>query len=186
MDTESEILGIYSDTNLNLYYVLTQTASKKIVLYVYNSKSCILLRRVDQRYALDILHIRDTLEQIVTHNEGLKIAARGHSLFDFDTFSTTFFHQGEKGTSTGGFMGLGCHKLLDYLSLSLNLPMEFHPHTMFSKKYTKTMQDLLDVKSHILNVTGGAGGSSQADIAESQRVMLCAVNEAVYMNNRVY
>ena len=153
---------------------------------MYNSKSCILLRRVDQRYALDILHIRDTLEQIVTHNEGLKIAARGCSLFDFDTFSTTFFQQGERGSSTGGFMGLGCHKLLDYLSLSLNLPMEFHPHDMFSKKYTKTMQTLLDVKSHILNVTGGAAGMSPADIAESQRVMLCAVNEAVYMNNRVY
>lgn len=99
--------------------------------------------------------IRDTLEQIVSHNEGMKLAAKGTSLFDFETFTTSFFHS---GLSTGGLMGLGCHKLLDYLSLSLNLPLEYHPHTMLSTKYTKIMQDLLKVKSHIMNVIGGAKG----------------------------
>ena len=88
-------------------------------------------------------------------------------------------------------MGLGCHKLLDYLSLSLNLPMEYHPHSAFSTKYTKTMQDLLGVKQHISNVLGLSAGVagvkvSSEEIAESQRIMIKAVNEAVYLNNQLY
>ncbi len=82
-------------------------------------------------------------------------------------------------------MGLGCHKLLDYLSLSLNLPLEYHPHSMLSTKFTKIMQDLLQVKSHIMNVIGGSKASAE-EVAESQRQMIIAVNEAVYMNNRIY
>ena len=35
------------------------------------------------------------------------------------------------------------HKVLDYLSLSLSLPPYYHPHSFFSQKFTKTMQDLL-------------------------------------------
>jgi hypothetical protein len=113
----------------------------------------------------------------------VKLAAKGSSLFDFETFTASFF---QTGLSTGGLMGLGCHKLLDYLSLSLNLPLEYHPHTMLSTKYTKIMQDLLAVKNHILNVIGGARSSTPEEVTDSQNVMIRAVNEAVYMNNRVY
>ena len=43
-------------------------------------------------------------------------------------------------------MGLGSHKLLDYLSLGLNLPLEYHPHSALSTKYTKTMRDLMGIR----------------------------------------
>lgn len=46
-------------------------------------------------------------------------------------------------------MGIGSHKLLDYLSLALNLPLEYHPHSAFSTKYTKTMRDLVKVRKHL-------------------------------------
>ena len=40
LDTESEVLGIYADTNLNLLNVLTQKSKdSRILLYIYNSKS---------------------------------------------------------------------------------------------------------------------------------------------------
>ena len=40
-------------------------------------------------------------------------------------------------------LGIGSHKMLDYMSLGLNLPLEYHPHSVFSTKYTKTMRDLM-------------------------------------------
>lgn len=46
-------------------------------------------------------------------------------------------------------MGLGSHKILDYLSLSLNLPMLYHPHSLYSHKYTKAMHDLLALRESI-------------------------------------
>lgn len=35
------------------------------------------------------------------------------------------------------------HKVLDYLSLSLSLPLYYHPHSFFSQKFTKTTKDLI-------------------------------------------
>lgn len=46
-------------------------------------------------------------------------------------------------------MGLGSHKILDYLSLAVNLPLEYHPHSPFSTKYTKTMRDLVAFRKHL-------------------------------------
>ncbi len=63
LDTESEVLGIYTDTNLNLINVLTQKKKdSRILLFIFNSKSSALLRRVDHKHALDILMVKDTLE----------------------------------------------------------------------------------------------------------------------------
>lgn len=33
--------------------------------------------------------------------------------------------------------------MLDYLSLSLSLPLYYHPHNLLSQKFTKTVKDLL-------------------------------------------
>jgi hypothetical protein len=83
-------------------------------------------------------------------------------------------------------MGLGSHKLLDYMSLALNLPLEYHPHTAFSPKYTKTMHDLMEVKAHINNVLGLTKPQNPEEINDSQRIIIRALNEAVYLNNKIY
>jgi hypothetical protein len=181
LDTESEVLGIYADTNLNLLNVLTQKSKdSRILLYIYNSKSSSLLRRVDHKHAMDILMVKDTLEQIVTRNEGLK--GKGASFFDFDGFQSFF----KNTANQQHLMGLGSHKLLDYMSLALNLPLEYHPHTAFSAKYTKTMHDLLEVKGHINNVLGLTKPQNPEEVNDSQRVIIRALNEAVYLNNKIY
>jgi predicted DNA-binding ArsR family transcriptional regulator len=82
-------------------------------------------------------------------------------------------------------MGTGSHKLLDYMSLALNLPLEYHPHSAFSAKYTKTMQNLLEVKNHIHNVLGLKTASTE-EVSESQRIIIRSLNESVYLNNQLY
>jgi hypothetical protein len=61
--------------------------------------------------------IRETVDYLMNKNEGFKISARGdHNIFEFETFEKIF-----KKKSL--LIGLGSHKILDYLSLSLNLPL---------------------------------------------------------------
>ena len=48
-------------------------------------------------------------------------------------------------------MGLGQHKTLDFLSLSLNLPVNYHPSFLHSHKFTKSLHNLMKAKEHILN-----------------------------------
>ena len=86
-----------------------------------------------------MLMIRETVDYLISKNEGFKLASKGvHNIFDFETFEKIF-----KKKSL--LIGLGSHKILDYLSLSLNLPMHFHPHSPYSSKFTKTMYDLLKI-----------------------------------------
>jgi len=73
--------------------------------------------------------------------------------------------------------GLGSHKILDYLGLSLNLPMMYHPHNMYSTKYTKIMQDLLNQKDHLTDFYKKE---------ESQKALLRAINESFFNNNLMY
>jgi len=84
-DSESDVLGIYTDTNLNLLNVLTQKRKDgRILLYIYNSKSSSLLRRVDHKHVMEILMVRETLEQIVAKNETLRSSAP--SFLDYEGF----------------------------------------------------------------------------------------------------
>jgi hypothetical protein len=57
--------------------------------------------------------------------------------------------------------------MLDYMSLSLNLPLDYHPHTSFSTKYTKTMRDLLLIRRHLM-IVGGKGASSAGTVNEAE------------------
>ena len=43
----------------------------------------------------------------------------------------------------------GHHKVLDYLSLSLSLPLYFHPHSALSQKFTKSVKDLLPFREEM-------------------------------------
>lgn len=74
-------------------------------------------------------------------------------------------------------MGVGSHKTLDYLSLSLNLPLKYHPHTIFSNKYTKTLHDLLASKNHLTEFLKKE---------ESSKIALKAINEAFFSGNKLY
>ena len=74
-------------------------------------------------------------------------------------------------------MGVGSHKTLDYLSLSLNLPLKYHPHSVFANKYTKTMHDLLASKNHL---------SDFAKKEESTKIALKSINEAFFIGNKLY
>ena len=46
-------------------------------------------------------------------------------------------------------MGLGSHKLLDYLSLGLTMPLEYHPHNLQATCFTKVAKDLMDIRKEI-------------------------------------
>lgn len=87
-------------------------------------------------------------------------------------------------------MGVGSHLLLDYLSLSANLPLNMHPHSPFtSNEYTFTIKELYGMRKHLAIVGGlivGQQKISQEEIDESQREVIFAINEAYYMGNRLY
>lgn len=53
-------------------------------------------------------------------------------VFDYNNFGRVF-------KKKKLLMGLGNHKTLDYLSLSLNLPICYNPHTVYSTNYTKSV-----------------------------------------------
>lgn len=60
--------------------------------------------------------IQESVEYLLTKNESFKLAKNGHSPLEFDSFEKMF-----KRKSL--LMGLGSHKILDFLGLSLNLPL---------------------------------------------------------------
>jgi hypothetical protein len=75
------------------------------------------VRRTDFKYALNVLMIKEAVEYLTSKNEGFKLAVKGEqNIFEFETFERIF-----KKKSL--LIGLGSHKILDYLSLSLNLPL---------------------------------------------------------------
>lgn len=74
-------------------------------------------------------------------------------------------------------MGVGSHKTLDFLSMSLNLPLKYHPHSIFSNKYTKTLHDLLSTKNHL---------NEFSKKEESAKIALKALNETFFSGNKLY
>jgi hypothetical protein len=140
-------------------------------MYIYNKKSNVLERKADYKFAINALMIRETVEYLATKNEGFKLASKGdHSVFDFESFERIF-------RKKSLLMGLGSHKILDFLSLSLNLPLQYHPHSVYSSKYTKTLHDLFEQKTHIYDF------SKKED---SQKAILRALNNSFFLNNNLY
>ena len=67
---------------------------------------------------MNILMIREKVEQLQAKNDGFKLASKGDiNIFEYETFEKVF----RKKSSL--LMGLGSHKILDFLSISLNLPL---------------------------------------------------------------
>lgn len=131
---DSKAIGVYLNEELSQYYVLTE----KLNIFVYNKKSMVLERRADFKFAMNILYIKEAVEYLLTKNDSLKMASNSdHSVFEYETFERIFRRKSLL------MMGQGSHKILDFLSLSLNLPLQYHPHSIYNSKYTKTMHDLL-------------------------------------------
>lgn len=58
---DSKAVGVYSNDELNQYYILTENLN----FYIYNRKSHILERKCDFKYAINSLYIRETVEYLV-------------------------------------------------------------------------------------------------------------------------
>jgi len=63
--------------------------------------------------------------------------------------------------------GLGTHQCLDFLNLSLSMPLSYAPQRHILKEYTKQMRQLLALKEDVMRF---------ADSDQSQMNMLRAVN----------
>ncbi len=115
--------------------------------------------------------IRETIEYLESKNDGFKLMSNcDHNIFEYDSFEKIF-------RKKSLLMGLGSHKILDYLSLSLNLPLHYHPHSIYSTKYTKTLHDIFEVKSHLYDFQKKE---------DSQKVLLKSINESFFLNNTLY
>ena len=49
-------------------------------------------------------------------------------------------------------MEFGKHKTLDYLNLSLNLPLNFNQLSIYTPKYSKALHDFLRIKTNFRQI----------------------------------
>jgi hypothetical protein len=157
---DSPAIGVYANDELNQYFVLCESLN----LFIFNKKSLVLERKADFKFALSALMINEIIEYLQTKNESFKLAKNGQSPMEFDTFEKIF-----KKKSL--LLGLGSHKILDYLSLSLNMPMMYHPHSIYTNKFSKSMHDLLTLKEHLFEYFKKE---------ESQRKVLRVINDCFF------
>jgi len=74
-------------------------------------------------------------------------------------------------------MEFGKHKTLDYLNLSLNLPLNYHELSIYSSNYTKALHDLLRIKPNFREIS---------EDKEKRKRMLKTLNSILYLNNHLY
>jgi hypothetical protein len=48
-------------------------------------------------------------------------------------------------------MGLGSHKILDFLNIGLNMPLNYHPTSFYSKDYTKNLLELVNQRQIVMD-----------------------------------
>ena len=90
---------------------------------------------------MSTLQIREIVDFLLTKNDSFKMQSRTDcNIFDYFTFDKVFRNKNL-------LMGLGSHKTLDYLSMSLTMPLNYHPHTIYTDKYSKILHDLLVMKA---------------------------------------
>lgn len=65
------------------------------------------------------------------------------AVYDPFSFKQQFLQDASHKRSSGAGSASGQHQVLDYLSMSLSLPLYYHPHSVFSQKFTKSVKDLL-------------------------------------------
>jgi len=74
-------------------------------------------------------------------------------------------------------MEFGKHKTLDYLNLSLNLPLNYSELSIYSTQYTKALHDLLRIKPNLREIS---------ENKEKRKRMLKTLNSILYLNNHLY
>jgi hypothetical protein len=143
-------------------------------MFVFNRKSQTLIRKGDFKLALSILRIKESVEYLTQFNEcfNVQTTTKG-ATYDFNSFSKFF-----KKKSI--LMGLGNHKTLDYLSISLNFPLSYNPNTIYNLKHSKAIFDLLQIKPQIHEFL-----KNQAN-PESAKSILKALNDSFFINNTLY
>jgi hypothetical protein len=111
------------------------------------------------------------VEYLLSTKDCLSINSQNElSVYDYNSFTKAF-------AKRNLLMGLGQHKTLDYLSLSLSMPLNYHPHSMHTEKYTKLVLMLLQNKTHLNNF-------SKKDA--SQKAVLKIINDCFFLNNSLY
>lgn len=58
--------------------------ASKMLFYVFNSKSNLLLRKLDQKHAMDVLMVKETVDYLLTRHAAFK--KTGNSIFDYEGF----------------------------------------------------------------------------------------------------
>ena len=175
---DSLAIGVYLSQELSHYYVLTDS----LQLFVYSKKSLVLERKADFKYAMSVLLIREAVDFLLIKNESVRLACActstsDSSVFEYETFEKVFRRKSLQ------IMGQGSHKILDFLSISLNLPLLYHPHSLTqgnsssATKYTKSMLDLLNRQRQL-------GEFSKKE--DAQKIILRVINDTFFMNNALY
>jgi len=135
---DSEPIGVYEDESQQYFLTLTKSDC-----FLYNKRAKKLTRKCGLDQGAEILRIDETVDYLLHKNESFKLQMKHHfGVLDFQAFERIFKRKNV-------LMGLGSHKALDYLNLSINLPLSFHPNSIFSRKYTKTTRDLITRKVEI-------------------------------------
>ena len=81
--------------------------------------------------------IKERITYLINKNEPYKSGFKSEShIFEYDGFDKFF-------RKKSCLIGLGSNKILDFMSLSLNFPLQYHPNKLFSSKYTKYMHFIL-------------------------------------------
>jgi hypothetical protein len=167
LSADSHAIGVYYDSIYNYYFVLT----KELNMLFYSKVTLTLERRGDFEDASDILCLDEIIHSIFTKGEVFQSKDMTEvSMNDFDTFDKIC----EKKDL---YMEFGKHKTLDYLNLSLNLPLNYSELSIYSTKYTKALHDLLRIKPNLRQVT---------EDTEKKKKMLKTLNSILYLNNHLY
>lgn len=84
---DAKAIGVYSNDELNQYYVLTENLN----FFIFNKNSCILERKADYKFAINSLLIKETYEHLLNKNDSLRFAAKGdHNVFEYESFERIF------------------------------------------------------------------------------------------------
>ena len=139
---DSHAIGIYLDSINNYYFVLT----KELNILYFNKTTMTLERRGDFEDASHILCLDDIIQSIFNSNEIFQSKDMTDvSINDFETFDKIWERRNL-------YMEFGKHKILDYLNLSLNMPLNYNDLSLYSRKYTKALHDFLRTKPNLREI----------------------------------
>lgn len=164
---DSAPIGVYEDCLQNVIHVVTEA---HLNVFSYNKRSKQFLRRSNYQFAASSLQLQPTVltltekQQHFRHSARLSLQSRSYDQYSYEQ---QFLEDSQKGQS--GQVS-GHHKVLDYLSLSLSLPLYYHPHNALSQKFTKSVKDLLPCREKLRRAV--LQHQSQEDEAEGHKVAL--------------